>query len=121
MSKLIKKFENIIDKIDEAITDFTTLDVTTVTGKIDKLATAEGKFDSKSLLKEINSAGTTNQALHIVAHTHIDFDNDTVLFVKESLNEAEQKLFKLHTESVENAKNSRQEMIKFMSDIIRGK
>ena len=116
-----KTFETILNGINNAITDFTTLEVTTITGEINRIANDKGQFDSEGLVKTINNPnGDINQNLQIVAHTRIDFDNDTILFVKSDLNDAEKELFKLHNESIENAKKSRQEMIKFMSDVILG-
>jgi hypothetical protein len=92
-----------------------------MTGDISNLASSEGKFDAKSLITQMSDAdGVMNQKIKIVAHSHMDFDQDTLLFVKEDLNEAESKLFDLHKEAIENAKKSRQDMLNFMKDIIKG-
>lgn len=121
MSKIKTKFENLIASIKETAVDFTTLEVTTMTGDISNLASNEGKFDAKNLISQMSDAdGVMNQKIKIIAHSHIDFDQDTLLFVKEKLEDSEEKLFLMHKTAVENAQKSRENMLRFIKEIITG-
>ena len=121
MGKLAEKLETIMGNIKEKAADFTTLEVTTISGEIKSVLTSDGTFDTESLLKKINGKnGATKLDLQIIAHTKIDFDHDTVNFVKAKMEKDEKELYALHLTAIENAKASRQEMLKFIGELTSG-
>lgn len=113
--------------ISNAIGDFTTLEVTTLTGNISQIDIK--KTMSKEVLMEAENNDSTNagnekikkeiyklnledlldsqskKEIHVVAHTKIHFDHDTINFV--SSNADHQDLFELHLDAVRTANDSR--------------
>lgn len=115
------KLEKIADGIKDTAVDFTTLDVVTLNGKIDAVLEGSGaNFKVKSLVKVLEDA-KTNADVNVVAFTHIDFDQDTVQFVKKGLGPEEKELWTMHKDSIESAKNSRIAMLNFIKEVITGR
>lgn len=119
-NKLETKFETIADQIKDAAVDFTTLEVTTVTGEVAQILDTKGKFKLKeSLVKSLsNKSGTTKGKIVLVAHTHIDFDHDTVNFVKSNLTAAEKDLFELHEAAIISAHEARKSFLRFLKEVL---
>ena len=125
-SSLRDKFEKIGQQIREVVVDFTTLEVTTITGDVTHIIKPEGndpkknKFDFKNVVSELKStAGTTKAKIHLVAHTHIDFDHDTVNFVKADITNDERNLFILHQAAIDSAHVARKSFLNFLREVIR--
>ena len=83
MSKLTEKFEGFLDKIKDAAVDFTTLEVTTITGSINFLVDSEGNFNAKDMVANMNTEGQNVANLDVLAHTNVDFDHDTINFIRQ--------------------------------------
>ncbi len=125
-TSLRDKFEKIGEQIREAVVDFSTLEVTTLTGDVtqiikpDPTDTKKNKFDFKSVVTELkNTSGTTKAKIHLVAHTHIDFDHDTVNFVKADITNDERNLFILHQAAIDSAQIARKSFLNFLKEVIR--
>lgn len=108
-------FDEVIKAIKDAVGDFTTLDVVTLTGEIkitSSVADGGKKIDLKKLYQEIASKAESD--LQVVAFTHIDFDCDSVCFVKK---EYEVELLEAHRKMVETAQQTRQAVIDMLKAI----
>lgn len=125
-TSLRDKFEKIGEQIREAVVDFSTLEVTTLTGDITQIIKPDpsdnkkNRFDFKNVVTELkNTAGTTKAKIHLVAHTHIDFDHDTVNFVKANITNDERNLFILHQAAIDSAQIARRSFLNFLKEVIR--
>ena len=118
-NKLKTKFEKLVDKLNTATADFTTLEVTTLTGDVNQILDAQGKFKLKAVVKNLsNKTGTTKAKIKLLAHTHIDFDHDTVNFVKSDLTEQEKDLFVLHEAAIISAHEARKSFLRFLIEVL---
>lgn len=116
MSKLSDKFEKIINSIDETLTDFSTLDVITISGDMKTIFKDDKKFIKPVDLMHayVNKTSTIN----VEAFTHIDFDQDVIQFYRDGLKE-EDLTYKLHQDAVESSKLARLAVLTFIKEIIR--
>ena len=119
-NKLESKFDEIANQIKAAAVDFTTLEVTTLTGDVSQIINAQGKFKLKQdMVKSLGSkTGTTKAKIKLVAHTHIDFDHDTVNFVKSGLTAEEKDLFELHEAAIISAHEARKSFLRFLKEVL---
>lgn len=115
MSKLSDKFSKLVDKIDETVTDFTTLDVITVSGDVKTVIKPDGKFMKPAdLMKNYDAQ---NSSLRVEAFTHVDFDQDVIQFYHDGIKE-DDLTYKLHQQAVESSKAARQAVLSFIREII---
>ena len=121
---LQEKFQDIANKIKKLGVDFTTLEVTTLTGDVKHIintGTGPNKktsFDMKNVVAKLNQTGKTKGEIVLVAHTHIDFDHDTVNFIKSDLGKEGKQLFELLQTAVSTAHEARNGFLSFLSDVI---
>jgi len=121
---LNEKFEEIGKQLRGALVDFTTLEVTTLTGDVKHIintgtgANKKTKFDMKHVVSKLNQSGKTKGEIELIAHTHIDFDHDTVNFIKSDLGKQGKELFELHQRAVSTAHEARNGFLSFLQDII---
>lgn len=124
MSKLKKTFQDMVDTLKNAAIDLSSLEVTTYTGEIQHYINEEGKFDMKkvgAMLKKdvaVSGEASTTAHLNVVAHTHSDFDQDCILFVKENLTPEERELFELHISMFGAARASRLAFLAMLTEIL---
>lgn len=121
---------NVIDKIiaraEEGIDDLTTLDVTTLTGRITiegSMLDEEKKIDVKKLYEAISKKAAPEEGtgnLEVVAFTHLDFDCDSVYFVQEDLSEQDRKLLEHHENAVKTARDTRQAFVNMIKELLGG-
>lgn len=117
MAALKNKMNKLVGKIDDAVTDFTTLDVITLSGDI-TLTMNNGKMMKP--LEIVNKFfKKANSKVSVEAFYHVDFDQDTVQFISEDLGEGDLN-YVIHTNSIESAKASRQAMLNFCKEVIEG-
>ena len=115
------KFQEIADQIKGAVVDFTTLEVTTLTGEVDHVINTKGNkksFDMKNVISKLGSTGNTKGVITLIAHTHIDFDHDTVNFIKSDLGKQGKQLFEMHQAAVNTANQSRNGFLSFLQEVI---
>jgi hypothetical protein len=122
---IIEALTKLRDGVEEALGDLTTLDVVTFTGNINimsNIVEEEGdkpKIKLKKLYQNIASeAVKVESALRVVAFTHVDFDCDSVNFVKTDMTEAEAKLLDAHNAMVNTAQETRQGVITMITEAI---
>lgn len=118
MSKFKDKLSKMVDSIKEGIVDFSSLEVTTLNGEISHFIDEKGKFDLTEINKAISQSGQQNIKLNVVAHTHMAFDQDTILFTKSGMNEEERELFEMHLQMVNTAKMSRIAFLRLIKDVL---
>ncbi|MEL6922728.1 MAG: hypothetical protein AAFO94_01690 [Bacteroidota bacterium] len=121
-NELREELKGIAKKIKAGARDFTTLEVTTLSGEVNQILNADGKFKLKDVVKTLsNKSGTTKAKIQLVAHTHIDFDNDTINFVKKELTTDERNLFALHESAILSAQTARKSFLRFLMEILDDK
>ena len=118
MSKFKDKLSNMVDTIKDGIVDFSSLEVTTLNGEIKHFIDTKGKFDVTEVNKVISGNGTKNIEISVVAHTHMAFDQDTILFTKSGMDSDERELFEMHVKMVETAKTSRMAFLRLIKDVL---
>lgn len=115
------KFEEIASQIKDAVVDFTTLEVTTLTGEVDHIINTKGNnstFDMKNVVSKISQSGNTKGKLSLIAHTHIDFDHDTVNFIKSDLGRQGKQLFEMHQAAVITSGQARNGFLSFLQEVV---
>jgi len=114
--KSIKK--NLATKLKDATLDFTTLEVTTLTGKVSHIMDGGSKkfLRTEDILKKIK--GTADGEIDLVAHTQIHFDHDTINFVKAGMSEGDKELFMLHQDAIRSANEGRNGFLGLLQKII---
>ncbi|MDP3434795.1 MAG: hypothetical protein Q8T04_17785 [Bacteroidota bacterium] len=116
MSELSTKFEKIVKAIDETITDFTTLDVITISGDIKTIIKDDNKFiQPVELIKNYDPKTST---IRVEAFTHVDLDQDVIQFYRDGLKE-EDLTYKLHQQAVESSKAARQAVLNFIKEVVK--
>ncbi|HMR42734.1 MAG TPA: hypothetical protein PKC40_02830 [Saprospiraceae bacterium] len=115
---LDEKFEEIGQQIKNAVVDFTTLEVTTITGEIKHIIDDKGKFNVKDVVSQLGKTGQNQIAISLVAHTHVDFDHDTVNFVASELGKKGKELFEIHQNAVSTAHEARRAFLNFIREVI---
>ena len=122
MAKTLEaKFQEIANQIKGAVVDFTTLEVTTLSGEVDHIINTKGNkstFDMKNVVSKLSQAGNTKGKIQLIAHTHIDFDHDTVNFIKSDLGKQGKQLFEMHQAAVATAGQARNGFLSFLQEIV---
>lgn len=118
MSKFKDKLSKMVDSIKEGVVDFSSLEVTTLNGEISHFIDARGKFDVSEINKVISGNGKKDIEISVVAHTHMAFDQDTILFTKSGMDEEERELFDMHVKMVDTAKTSRMAFLRLIKDVL---
>lgn len=114
------KFKEIASQIKNAVVDFTTLEVTTLTGDVTQIIKSDGNKKSKIDVSDIlgKLKGSAKGKISLVAFTQINFDQDTTNFIKSDLKEDEIRLFKIHQSSVASAHEGRNGFLSFLQKAI---
>lgn len=107
-----------IDKIKDAISDTTTLDVVTTTGSIE-LTAADMADPGWEKIADKVSEKIKAANISVVAYTHSQWDCDTFMFVKTSPSDEEQKLVESHAAVVDAAHATRREAVRMLTDAIK--
>lgn len=117
MSTLSEKFSKIAESIDEKVTDFTTLDVVTISGNIQSIIKADGKYLKPiDLIKNFDPKADATK-VKVEAFTHIDFDQDMIQFYRDGL-KPDDFTYTLHQDAVESSKAARLAMLAFITEMI---
>ena len=115
--KMNSKFQEIAKQIGDAVVDFTTLEVTTLTGDVTHLIKSNPNKKSVIDVSDIMGKlkGNAKGKIHLVAHTQINFDHDTINFIRsESDGEENKRLFELHQAAVASANAGRNGFLSFL-------
>jgi len=118
---LEEKFQDIAKQIKGAVVDFTTLEVTTLSGEVNHIISTKGNkstFDMKNVVSKLNQSGNTKGNISLIAHTHIDFDHDTVNFIKSDLGRQGKQLFEMHQAAVVTAGQARNGFLTFLQEVV---
>jgi len=105
-------FENALKKIGEAVTDLSSLDVTTYKGSV--VIKSNSKVES---FDTVFSAAKANQksSLKVLASTRVSLDGDIAVFYDEEIEETEKQA---HNELVMEATENRRDTINMIRDIV---
>ena len=113
------KLKDILTTLRDAADDLTTRDVVTLTGTVKITQQQSGKIDLKKLYTALSTAASdTSSDISVVAFTHIDFDTDTVNFVKTGAGEGDKALLEAHQAMVKTSQDTRSAVIKMVKDVI---
>jgi hypothetical protein len=105
------------DAVIDAVKDITSLDVTTFTGSLEiDFDGASVEIDPEKIFAHLQ--GPAKGTLKVLAHTHKDFDADTLLFVRENLTEDQTALLAAHRDAVEAAIEQRQAAITVLRSLL---
>ena len=107
-----------VETIKEGAVDFSSLEVTTLNGEISQFIDTKGKFDVNKVNDFMAGNITVQGEIHVIAHTHMDFDQDTLSFIKKDLTPEEREIFQLHLEMLTSARTSRLAFLHFIKEII---
>lgn len=110
--KLRSALEKALESLEEAGKDLSSIEVTTLSGDVKQIFNGE-KIDLKNAISELKG-GTASGKIEIVAHTHVAFDQDTVLFVSDKAQSKHSDLYELHKEAVASAQEARRSFITFI-------
>ena len=123
---LSEKFKKIGDQLLKVAVDFTTLNVTTLTGNYAHIINTKeqgGKFTVKTnfsdFTSELGKKGGVEAKVKLVAHTHVDFDQDTINFVSEDVDPNGDFLFDIHSSALSSAKTSRSAFIRMLKEFVK--
>lgn len=112
-------FQKIAKTISDAAGDLSSLNVTTVSGDVDKVIKGtDKKLNFEELSKSLNATGTNKVNAKLVAHTHIKFDQDTFLFVRDMKDDNDRELFQLHLQAIESANKARMSFLHMLKEIV---
>ena len=118
MSSFKDKLRKMVGTIKETAVDFSSLEVTTLNGEISQFIDAKGKFDVDKVNNFMAGNITVQGEIHVIAHTHMAFDQDTLLFTKKDMTPEEREIFQLHLEMLASARVSRLAFLHFIKEII---
>jgi len=104
---------NALQKLDEAVTDLTSLHVQTFSGKLKAEIDRNQEFDK--LRDAISGADSGESEVTLVAESVLKFDGDSYNFVAE---DAAPNLMEVHNEAVQSGLDARQSIIELFKDSI---
>jgi hypothetical protein len=114
--KLRGALEKALESLEAAGKDLSSIEVTTLSGDVKQIFNGE-KIDLKNAVNQLKS-GSTSGKIELVAHTHVAFDQDTVLFVSNKAQGKHSEIYDLHKEAVVSAQNARRSFITFIGEFL---
>jgi hypothetical protein len=72
----------------------------------------------KNVVSKLSGSGSTKGKISLIAHTHIDFDHDTVNFIKSDLGKQGKQLFEMHQAAVITAGQARNGFLSFLQEVV---
>lgn len=104
-----------LQKLDDAVTDLTSLHVQTYSGRLE--AEIDRNQDFNTLRDAIANASAEGSEVTLVAESLLKFDGDSYNFVAE---DAAPNLMEVHNEAVQSGLDARQSIIELFKDLIGG-
>lgn len=114
--KLKSALEDALSSLGTAAKDLSSIEVTTLSGDVKQIFNGD-KIDLKKAISDL-SEGTTSGKIELVAHTQIDFDQDTVLFVSDKARSKHKELYELHKEAIASSQAARQSFLLFIREFL---
>jgi len=120
--KLKSGFKGFISKVGDVISDAASLEVTTFTGDFSYKAktlinNGVDKMDINNVLKKMTVDNETN--LTLIAYSRVSIDSDVNTIVKSKITADDVELLKLHNDMMKSGKESRQEIVKMVLDLVK--
>lgn len=107
---------SVIAKLDEAVTDLSSLHVQTFTGSLDFTVDATG---NKDILKTLENAKASGK-IKLVAETLMQFDGDSYNFIACDSNAAiPSQALEIHKNAVDAGLKNRQALVELFKDIFK--
>lgn len=121
------KLKAVWDKLEAAINDLSSLEVTTISGELTLAIQSTGTGNNTKTgiltrdgLLNLVKESAANGKLYIVAHTRIELDQDRVDIVKQGMDAGDEKLYQLHVESVKAAQEARASFVSMLVSLVNG-
>ncbi len=114
--KLRNALQEALDSLKEAGKDLSSIEVTTLSGDVKQIFNGE-KIDLKNAVNKLQD-GSTSGKVELVAHTHVAFDQDSVLFVSNKALDKHSSIYELHKEAVISAQDARRSFITFIGEFL---
>jgi hypothetical protein len=102
-----------LQKLDDAVTDLTSLHVQTYSGTLNVDVDRDQDFDT--LRKSLQNADAKESDINLVSESMLKFDGDSYNFVAE---DAPPNLMQIHNEAVQSGLDARQSLIELFKDSI---
>lgn len=118
MGHLKNALEKALESLEKAAKDLSSIEVTTLTGDIKQTFDEHGEIDLKKALNDLNAGGSTSGKIEVVAHTHIDFDQDAIMFVSKDATNKHHELYELHKEAIASSQAARQSFLRFITEFL---
>lgn len=107
------------DAVKEIASDFTTLDVLTLTGTIKLTPKTDGDTDLGSLVSALRAQLLSDVSnLRVVAFSHKDRDLDVVTYVQEGLSQSDASLISTHNAILKASEEGRIAFLKFVAEVL---
>lgn len=105
-----------LKKLNDAVTDLTSLHVQTFTGTLELAVPPEGKYDS---LKEKLKKAKTDGTIDLIAESIYKFDGDSYNFITNKADDVPHNAFDVHDKAVKAGLETRQALLTMFKDIIK--
>lgn len=114
MNNLKETLGKVLESLNDVAADLSTIEVTTLTGNVKALFNGE-KIDLVETLK--SAKGNVKGEVRLLAHTRIEFDQDTTQFFNDDITDADNHLLLLHQEMIDSAIDSRNAFLGFLKEL----
>lgn len=116
--KLKTALENALATLDKAAKDLSSVEVTTLTGDVKQIFNDDREIDLKNVINKLGTGGAVSGKIEVVAHTRIDFDQDTISFISEKAKNKHSDLYELHKEAIASSQEARQNFLRFIREFL---
>lgn len=119
----MSKFQDAINSLKDAIGDLSSLEVQTISGKIEGILTEDAAGDKPSSggsvieWKKAIEAAKTSADVQLVLATKINFDGDATQFIRQG--EIPQYMLDAHAEALIAGKATRQELLNLAMNTVK--
>lgn len=112
---MAKEINDLWESVKGAVKDLATIDVTTLEGDVE-LKLTSGQAGLTDIMKAVKAQVNSEVSkLTLVAHTHIDFDLDSVMIAKPG---ASANMVDAHNKAVKTAIDARKGVLDFVKELV---
>lgn len=104
-----------LQKLNEAVSDLTSLHVQTYTGELNTEINGSEKFED---IRKLIKAAKTKGEIKLVAETLAQFDGDSYNFVKQNLDEVPQIALEVHRNAVQSGIDTRLGLLELFKGLL---
>lgn len=112
-------FKEAVDKLGEALVDFSELEVITFTGDVTAILTTTGNKKSIDWSKLLESASAQDGRVQLVAATQLKIDGDAYTFQTNAGLARQDDLLKIHAATLEASQRGRAAIVDILKGLIK--